>query len=181
MEKIIDYSAIVESLKISFFKDSNVVDLINADSPQYDELEDVFFELLENRWLDTAEGAQLDILGEILDLDRYGRDDESYRTLLNLKVEINTSSGTPEIIIKAVKLLYGATEVIYSPAYPAGFNIDHNGTSTLFILNNLVTTTGDNIVLLTGDNLTVREPDGVAEELVNSVIPSGVKITITGV
>jgi hypothetical protein len=181
MVKISDYSDLVNRLKISFFENSNVVDLINSDSPQYNELEDVFFSLTEDRWLDTAQGKQLDILGEILDLERYGRDDESYRTLLNLKVEINTSSGTPEIVIKTVKLLYGATEISYIPAYPAGFEIQHNGASALFFLNNLITTTGDNIVLLSGDNLTTREPDSIADSLLTSVIPSGVKITITGV
>lgn len=179
MDKITDYSEIVDQLKIEFFGGSNVIDLVNADSPQYNELENMFFNLLSDRWLDTAVGAQLDILGEILNLDRLGRDDESYRTLLNLKVEINTSSGTPEIVIKTVKLLYSATVVNYAPAYPGGFTVTHNGTSALFFTNNLVTTTADNLVTVDGNNLVTREPDTVADELVDSVIPAGVKVSIS--
>jgi len=74
MEPIPDYSAVVDSLRIEFFNNSNLLELIKSATPQANEVETQGFELIENRWLDTAVGAQLDILGEILSLGRSGRE-----------------------------------------------------------------------------------------------------------
>ena len=179
MDQITDYGPIVDNLRIEFYNGSNLISgIAKGDNPQYEELEQVNFDLIEKRWLDTAEGVQLDVLGEILDIERFGRDDESYRTLLQLKVKINVGSGTPELLIESVKLLYNATTVNYIPAYPAGVTIEQDGTSALFILNNLIAIGGNNFVTTSGDNLVIRQPDTVAADLVDTVVPAGVKVTI---
>lgn len=75
--------------------------------------------------LDTAIGAQLDILGTIANEARRGRTDAEYRALL--KVLFRTQvSGTPEDVIRSVKEYTGATAVTYIPEYPAAFWIIPN-------------------------------------------------------
>ena len=180
--QITDYDTIIDNLRIQFFDKSNLVEGISkGDNPQYIELEQLYFNLRDRRLLDTAEGVQLDILGEILNLDRFGRDDASYRTLLKLKVDINTSFATPEILIKSVKLLYGATVVNYIPDYPAGVEIEQNGAGGLFVLNNLIAIDTNNLVTISGDNLTTRENDTIAQDLIDAVVPAGVSVTITNI
>lgn len=56
--------------------------LLKAIAAQVQHLEDVATDLRENRWLDSAEGAQLDGLGRILGLPRGAWDDEQYRARL---------------------------------------------------------------------------------------------------
>ncbi len=75
--------------------------------------------------IDTAVGAQLDILGVIANEPRKERDDATYRAVL--KVLFRTQvSGTPEDVIRSVKEYTGATTVVYTPEYPAAFWITSN-------------------------------------------------------
>jgi hypothetical protein len=75
------------------------------------ELEDVLFALLEQRWLSTAGGVQLDGLGEILGEPRLTDIDEDYRDALYLRVIINVSEGEPERLIEVVERLTAPTAV----------------------------------------------------------------------
>jgi len=81
-------------------------------------------------------------------------------------------------LISTVKLLYGASVINYIPDYPAGATVEQDGASSLFVLNNLVTTSGNNLVTTSGNNLVLRKPDTISIELIDSVIPAGVKVTI---
>jgi hypothetical protein len=63
------------------------------------ELEGVFFDLLNDRWVVTAEGEQLDGVGKIVGEERQGRDDDVYRIAIQARITINNGSGTPEEII----------------------------------------------------------------------------------
>jgi alkanesulfonate monooxygenase SsuD/methylene tetrahydromethanopterin reductase-like flavin-dependent oxidoreductase (luciferase family) len=90
---------------------------------QIQELEEAFFELIEDRWLDTAIGLQLDNLGEILGIGRAGNDDDTYRIRLIAGVARFNSSGRPEEVISAFLLLASATRVILSETFPAEVNI----------------------------------------------------------
>lgn len=68
--------------------------LLSAFIAQVQDLEDVLFQLLENRWLDTASGVQLDGIGAIVGLERLGLNDDDYRTALRAQIRLNRSSGT---------------------------------------------------------------------------------------
>lgn len=70
------------------------------------DLENVFFQIRDNCWLDTSVGEQLDLLGRILGLKRTSTDDEIYRDALLAQIVINTSQGDPETLIR---LLYDLT------------------------------------------------------------------------
>ncbi|AUR92166.1 hypothetical protein NVP1170O_053 [Vibrio phage 1.170.O._10N.261.52.C3] len=62
------------------------------------EIEDQFVELASQKDLETVTGVWLDYIGNIIGLARDGREDEDYREALKLKISINTSDGTPDLI-----------------------------------------------------------------------------------
>jgi hypothetical protein len=80
------------------------------------------------RYLNTAQGVQLDGLGQILGLARVpGQSDASYREDLQFQIFINTSSGTPEQMIYILSYLTEASKVWYLESYPAGYVMTTNG------------------------------------------------------
>lgn len=92
------------------------------------ELEGVFSDLLTKVSLDTAEGAQLDQLGEIIGVLRGALTDDEYRELLIFQIALNRSSGEAEFIMQAVLILTDATRVHLIESFPAGMEIFTNGT-----------------------------------------------------
>lgn len=67
MGEIINYKALAESRLATQFKEStNLINYLKALLVEADNLEQVFQDLLNKRWIDTAEGAQLDIIGAIV-------------------------------------------------------------------------------------------------------------------
>lgn len=85
--------------------DNNIRFLIRVCAEPFQELLDVFNQLRFMRWLSSATGAQLDMIGKILILSRDGFDDTNYRRLLRAKVAVLRSSGNVEDIIKITKLV----------------------------------------------------------------------------
>ena len=97
--------------------------LIRAVANQLTEVDEARVQAWTKRWLDTAEGKQLDGLGEILGATRQGRNDDEYRLRLQAQVTINAGSGTPEDVISGVSFLTGANQVWYQEDYPASVRI----------------------------------------------------------
>ena len=88
--------------------------LISALSQQFQDMEDVTFSLILGREISSAVGAQLDLMGTIVNLSRAsGQSDDRYRTLLYVKVGQNTSQGAPEKLISIYKLLTDANTIFY--------------------------------------------------------------------
>src|SRR5690606_7213019 len=97
---------------VTQFRDKPRIEaLLKAIAAQVQQLEDVATDLLEKRWLDSAEGAQLDGLGRILGLDRGAWDDEQYRARLRVRIRILLADGTPENIIATLALLANGESV----------------------------------------------------------------------
>lgn len=112
-----------KALLVQQFKGkTNLEALLTAFVNQIQELEDVFFELLENRWLTTATGTQLDGIGKIVGLDRLWLDDDDYRAALRAQIRLNRSSGTIPDNITILELLITNSFRI-SEWYPAAFNV----------------------------------------------------------
>lgn len=84
-------------------------------------------DLRTKRWLDTAEGQQLDGLGNILVLARLGRNDDDYREALRFKVFVNISKATPPDINYALKYLTQADDCQYVESWPATVFLYTNG------------------------------------------------------
>lgn len=66
MSDLINHKELAESRVVTQFKESNLIDYIKALLVEADTLEQVFQSLLTDRWIDTAQGVQLDILGAIV-------------------------------------------------------------------------------------------------------------------
>jgi len=80
------------------------------------------------RYLNTAEGVQLDGLGQILGLSRIpGQSDASYREDLLFQIFVNSSSATPEDMIYILSYLTNASKVWYREIYPASYVMATNG------------------------------------------------------
>ena len=97
----------------------NFAALLTSYLTQIQELETVYFELLIERRLDNAVGAQLDGIGRIVDLPRAGRTDEAYRTAIRGQISVLKLNSRIEDILLVVTLsLPGATvEIIeFQPA-----------------------------------------------------------------
>lgn len=74
--------------------------------------------------LDTAEGVHLDRIGAILQLPRYGYDDDRYRVLLQIQAQLVLSSTTTtSVILRIVELFSGHDPLSYADAYPMGYRI----------------------------------------------------------
>lgn len=90
---------------------------------QVQDLENVWFELLLDRWIESAEGVQLDGLGDIVGEAREGRVDADYREALEGRIVLNLGSGQPEVIIRLLNCANcnGGAELI--EYFPASFDV----------------------------------------------------------
>jgi hypothetical protein len=107
----------------------NFEDLLTAGATEAQNVEDAFWDLFTLRFLDTAEGAQLDILGAIVGQDRGGLDDDDYLVYIRARILANNSEGIADTLIAVVKQAVndsGAT-ITFEPQYPAGLVIKVNG------------------------------------------------------
>jgi hypothetical protein len=116
-------------------------DFIAIIADQIQQLESVFKENEELTWIETAFGAQLDGLGEIIGCRRAGLNDEDYRDFLQFCVLLNRSAGEPEFLITALITLTNSTFVRLYEVFPAscfghinGLDIPDN---LLFEMDNL--------------------------------------------
>lgn len=145
----------VDRLASQFKGKAKIEGLITAFTDQLQELENVGIDLLQDRYLDTAVGDQLDIIGAIVGQTRDGRSDDSYRNRIIAKIGQNTSKGLPENLISVFNLLTDSTRSVYLPYYPA----------CTYILANL-----DISALDTDDILTFCQ----------FVLPAGVRLGLIG-
>lgn len=78
------------------------------------ELENVAWQCLTERWLDTGAGEQLNVIGRIVDLPRLGWTDDAYRLLLGARILVLSSDGTwPDLvgIMSALELAIAFAEI----------------------------------------------------------------------
>ncbi len=83
--------------------------LLEAVGEQIQALETVGIALYNDRTLDNAEGAQLDVIGRIVGEPRRGKDDEPYRSRLRVRILINRSNGRIPEILRILELFEGWT------------------------------------------------------------------------
>lgn len=79
--------------------------------------------LSTQRWLDNAQGIQLDHYGESVGEERNSRDDTDFRRAIYCRIFINNGGGTPEDIISAINFVYSPKRIIYTELYPAAFQV----------------------------------------------------------
>lgn len=70
MIETIDHKILAKSRIITEYRESNLVDYILGLLTEANNLEEVFQDILRKRYIETAEGAQLDIIGQIVGQSR---------------------------------------------------------------------------------------------------------------
>lgn len=125
----------LDSLPEQFRNQPNIEAIIQSYAEQLEEVVAMFRQLSGLRNFDTAEGIQLDGIGDIVVLSRpesalYAGvidfdviDDDRYRLFLKYKAMRNSSQCTFPELVAACKLLYNAETVYYreDEDYPATF------------------------------------------------------------
>jgi hypothetical protein len=95
---------------------------------QCQELENLFWDIRDGFYLADAVGAQLDILGRIVGLDRDSAwSDEDYRPLIATKIIRNLSSGEPERLIQVLRILTASDYVRLTEYNPAHIELEFDG------------------------------------------------------
>lgn len=128
VELVTDHEEQGLALLISQFRDKAFIEiLVRALMAQVQEAEDMLWDLLIMRAIDTAVGAQLDIIGKIVGQSRGTFDEDTYRTWIRGRVLVNRSSGTTDQMIELVNaLLPEGASLSVSEYYPAAFQIEVN-------------------------------------------------------
>ena len=133
-----DTPAYLEKLRrdlLEQFKDKpNIEVLQEALAKELEEVHKFFDELNTLRWLQTAEGVQLDGIGDIVVMSRaealvvsrmagvnIPMDDDNYRLYLTFKIHLNTNECTYSDVFRALKMFWARTPLYYSedPNQPA--------------------------------------------------------------
>lgn len=106
----------------------NVRGLINALIGPLEELEGVFWDIRDLTDIDDATGEQLDVLGRIVNQERAGFDDDTYRLFLKARVQLNRSSGTVPEVVEVFQLILpaGGEPHVYQ-AFPKSFTLQVQG------------------------------------------------------
>ena len=97
--------------------------LLATYAAEIQEFETAAFQVLLDRWLETAVGVQLDGLGSIVGKARAGSDDDTYRLLLRAQVLLNRSSGTVPEILEILELVIPGFTIELQQHFPAGFQV----------------------------------------------------------
>jgi hypothetical protein len=100
-----------------------VVGLLTSYLENVQQVEDVLFDLLEKRSLETAVGVYLDALGLLVGELRKGKLDDEYRRAVKLRIAINKSDGTEPVIRELIKELTNADIVNIVDTYPAAVSL----------------------------------------------------------
>lgn len=82
-------------------------------------LEDVLHDLLTQRGINVAIGAQLDVLGVFAGESRNNRPDSTYRLAILNRQAINNSDGTIPVVLDIIKSLSGTENPTLFEHYPA--------------------------------------------------------------
>ncbi|MDC7234976.1 MAG: hypothetical protein PQJ58_17210 [Spirochaetales bacterium] len=178
IDQIQSYDDVISPLVISKLQDKkNFMGMVSIGNRRADSLESVIISMI-NDTLKNCVGVQLDVAGEIVGMERENRDDESYRSLIFLKILINISSGEPEILIQAIQQLYGSALVDYEPVYPAKVRVWQDGEFGIYLTWDLESAEGDELTFMDGSSFMGRSVDESAQDLLVGLLPSGVDLML---
>lgn len=107
-----------------------VLGLLQSYLEEMNVIEEVLFEIVDETGVLIAEGVNLDLIGELVNEERSGEDDTSYRNRILNKISSRNISGTPDEVMSVLTSLSGATESTIFEHYPASFiprlNVEYN-------------------------------------------------------
>jgi hypothetical protein len=112
-----------QGLLVDQFKGREFIEaFIAAIVSQNQDLENAAFQVNTETSVDDAVGAQLDVIGSIVDSERGSSNDTDYRLRIRAQIQANRSSGNVEELL-AVLTKIGATSIVVTPNYPAKIEI----------------------------------------------------------
>lgn len=137
---------------------NNIKKMVTALITPFATLETALLALLTQRSVDTAIGAQLDVLGKIVGEVRNGLDDDDYRRYVRARVLANRSQGVSEDLIKIAVFILGVT----TPG-------------TIFIH-----TVSDASLILEIFNVAVTTAEAIAlQDMLQDAVSAGVRLVIS--
>lgn len=144
--------------------------LIAALATPAQDLEDALIQVYTMRWIATAVGAQLDVLGEIVGQSRQGFLDDAYRLFIQSRVLVNRASGCPEELY-----------AIFAPLLPAGATqaLTYLGTAS-FLLTLGGAAVLDSLAAILAQLLRSARAAGVGGQLVWSHLAPSATFTLDG-
>lgn len=109
------------------FKETSVEDLVRVLASGFQDLEEGVASLALD--VETAEGTQLDGIGQIVGQLRETTDDEAYRLRIKVRIAINRSGGRTEDVLQTLAIILpaGSTQALREE-FPAAFTIRLAGT-----------------------------------------------------
>ena len=117
VKKITDYKQRLRDDMLSQFYGDPVHEAIaDAISLEDQRFEDVAHKVLTHRMLANAEGVNLDVIGRIARVDRLGRTDDEYRSVIRVWIAAHDSDGGIDQILWIVQTLL--SEVCEYRIYP---------------------------------------------------------------
>jgi len=122
-----DHTAQALERLIERFRRPKIQALLSAFIAPVQQIEEMFCQMLHNRSLTTSEGEQLNVIGRIVgQRDRGTLTDPEYLNLINARILVNQSSGTPEELLHIARLVLssGAGILVYTISPPATQLID---------------------------------------------------------
>lgn len=128
--KITDHVAQAQARLLTQFRDSPKLNaLLGALVLEVQSSEDVIFDVILLRYLDAAEGVNLDTIGGIVGRERLDvADDDEYRELLRVQIRANQSDCGAEDIIYVASELLGLpvryTQTTDHGSYAAHFHLE---------------------------------------------------------
>lgn len=121
---LFDYAERAIAALVYRLRKPRLVALVEAFAEELQVIEDTAFALVEERFLDTADGAQLDQLAAVLDATRDGLSDEDLRARLRVRILANRSRGEGDRLLRIVALSTARGPVWLRPVFPAGLRIE---------------------------------------------------------
>jgi len=95
---------------------TNIQKLVAVLAGPAQEVEDALQQLLLQRTVDNAIGAQLDLIGKLVGQTRQGLDDDTYRRYIRARIATDNSTGKTEEFITIVQLILNDLSAVINVA-----------------------------------------------------------------
>lgn len=126
IEWIVDYITRARGRMLQQFKREeapNLDKLLQVLISELQEAENEMQEILLLRAVATASGEQLDVLGDIVGINREGQVDHDFRNTIFLQIAINNGGGQEPVLSALLDNLTDATVIDIWEVFPAGLDI----------------------------------------------------------
>lgn len=106
-----------------------IENLVRVFCDELQELENAIVDVMYELDLNNVSGSSLDVIGRLVGApDRQSMTDAQLRTEIDLQIAVNTSKGTIEDVVKAIKRITRSTIVEWTEVFPAAIEFTVNGT-----------------------------------------------------